>query len=61
MADYCKECYKNIMAGIPAKNYCMSKEYDICERCGRVTNVVIGVTITDQYRRQMMERAIKQA
>lgn len=49
MADFCKDCYKNIMAGIPAKNFFMSKEYDICERCGRVRHVVVGINITDEY------------
>lgn len=49
MADFCKDCYKIIMAGIPAKNFFMSKEYDICERCGRVRHVVVGINITDEY------------
>lgn len=50
MAEYCKDCFTDMVGSIKEEHLRMTKEPDICESCGRFVPVVHGVYISDKHR-----------
>lgn len=42
MAEFCLDCWNKITGkNDPASKYIISKDLDLCEECGNITNVII--------------------
>ena len=44
MAEFCLDCWNKINGhNDPPEKYVISKELDLCEECGKMTNVIVAV------------------
>lgn len=42
MAEFCLDCWNKISGkNYPASKYIISENLDLCEECGKITNVII--------------------
>ena len=51
MAEFCLQCWNRInQTNDPPDKYILSKELDLCEGCGKWTNVIVTTRRTNKLR-----------